>query len=223
MGIYALESYVLILRGQNLLGFINGLSTNKVEGTCTTIFVDKVAKIVDMVDVIEMDGFIALVGHLNYKERLIQAITSKILGQQISIGDATNSNDVFLSTEDIDVGDDSTKVETFRGWLIVSPAGKGPIADMTEEEFADYRVKNMIPHQEFEISEKVHPLTCGLGHLVHENKGCYIGQEVLVRMRSRGRYGKELVCELNPVENPTTIGKSHSLTIKRISRGEFNE
>ena len=73
----------------------------------------------------------------------------------------------------------------------------------------------MIPHQGHEITPNVHPLACGLGDLVHESKGCYIGQEILARMRSRGRQGKELVRIANPVEAATTIGANHSLAIVR--------
>ena len=86
---------------------------------------------------------------------------------------------------------------------------------MSEDDFSEYRVANMIPHQGHEITPNVHPLACGLGDLVHEAKGCYIGQEILARMRSRGRQGKELVRLVNPVEGATTIGVNHSLAIVR--------
>ena len=73
----------------------------------------------------------------------------------------------------------------------------------------------MIPMQGFEITPKYHPLSCGLGELVHESKGCYIGQEIMARMRSRGRQGKELVRLPNPIDDATTTGISHSLAIRR--------
>jgi folate-binding protein YgfZ len=75
---------------------------------------------------------------------------------------------------------------------------------------------NEIPFHGSEITPNVHPFSCGLEHLVHPDKGCYIGQEILTRMRSRGKTGKVMVRKLNPVENPTTVGKTHSLCIERI-------
>ena len=87
---------------------------------------------------------------------------------------------------------------------------------MSVADYDEYRVENLIPIQGKEITPKVHPLACGLSDLVHESKGCYIGQEILARMRSRGRQGKQLVRLANPVVDATTIGETHSLAIKRI-------
>ena len=215
MGIYKLDSYVLIIRGKDRLSFIDGLSTNKVEGDCSTVFTTTAAKIIDLVDVIDMGDFIAIVGHQPYKDNLIQHISKRVLNQDISIADISANNSVYLSTEDVDVVEKITKRNTWRGWLLVAPNSESLEADMTEEDFAEYRVANMIPHQGHEITPNVHPLACGLGDLVHEAKGCYIGQEILARMRSRGRQGKELVRLVNPVEGATTIGVNHSLAIVR--------
>jgi len=87
---------------------------------------------------------------------------------------------------------------------------------MTEKEFDEYRVENMIPMQGKEITPDHHPLACGLGHLVHDSKGCYIGQEILARMRSRNKQGKKLYRIPNPIDDATTVGESNSLTIRRV-------
>ena len=216
MGIYKLDAYVLIIRGKDRFSFIDGLSTNKVEGDCSTVFTTTTAKIVDLVDVIDMGEFLAIVGHGPYKNNLIEHISKRILGQQVSIGDASSNNSVYLSTSDLAVKDSVTKRSTWRGWLLVAPNTELIDSNMNENDFSEYRIENMIPHQGYEITSSVHPLACGLGHLVHESKGCYIGQEILVRMRSRGRQGKKLVCLPNPVEGATTVGDTHSLAIIRV-------
>ena len=162
-----------------------------------------------------MGDFIAIVGHQPYKENLIQHISKRVLDQDIAIADISANNSVYLSTEDVDVVDKITKRKTWRGWLLVAPNSQSLETDMSEDDFSEYRVANMIPHQGHEITPNVHPLACGLGDLVHEAKGCYIGQEILARMRSRGRQGKELVRLVNPVEGATTIGVNHSLAIVR--------
>jgi len=207
---------VLIVRGKDALKLINGLSTNKVEASCSTVFTTNAAKIIDMASVIVTDDFIALVGHNPYKEDLLAHISQKILNQDITIGDATASNNVYLSTTEITPPGSVTISHTFRGWLMVAPTSVEITTNMSQSEFDDYRVENMIPMQGFEITPKNHPLACGLGHLVHESKGCYLGQEVLARMRSRGKQGKELVRLPNPVENATTVGKKNSLVIQRV-------
>ena len=216
MPIHKLDSYVLIVSGKDRYSFIEGLSTNKIEGDCSTVFTNTAAKIIDHVDVVDKGDFLALVGYGPYKEDLLQHITKRILGQDVSIGDASLNNSVFLSTEDVKVKDSVTKSSTWRGWLLIAPTSEKIVANMSENDFNEYRIKNLIPHQGHEITPNVHPLACGLGHLVHESKGCYIGQEILARMRSRGRQGKELVCLPNPVENATTVGNTHSLAIVRV-------
>jgi len=215
MGVVELDGYVLIVRGKDASAFINGLSTNKIEGTCTTVFTNSIAKIIDMVDVIDMGSFSALVGHGPNKDALLSHLIPRILGQDVQIADASESNVVLLSTEDLDVENGVTKVQTFRGWLVISPHGKEPGVTMSDSEFTDWRVENMIPHPGFEITNANHPYACGLGLLVHEDKGCYIGQEILARMKSRGRQGKELTREKNPVNDATSIGSTHSLVIRR--------
>ena len=217
MGIIKLNSYVLIIRGSDRLKFIDGLSTNKVEGDCCTVFTTTSAKVIDMVDVIDMGEFLALVGHSPFKNDVLEHMHKRILGQDIHIGDASQNNSVYLSTSDIDVADSVTKRNTWRGWILVAPNSEIIDETMDLQDFNEYRVMNMIPHQGLEITSNNHPLACGLDHLVHEAKGCYIGQEILARMRSRGRQGKELVRLENPVENATTLGKTHSLAIVRTS------
>lgn len=216
MGVVKLDAYVLIVRGRDRVKFVDGLSTNKIEGSCTTVFTTKNAKIIDMVDVIDMGNFLALVGHHPYKSKLIEHISARVLGQDISITDVSSNNNVYLSTDEFEVGSEVTKATTFRGLLLVAPKSYEIEVNMSSEEFNEYRVQNMIPHQGHEISDKVNPLICGLGHLVHESKGCYIGQEILVRMRSRGRINKQLVRTENPVKGATTVGLNHSLKIDRV-------
>ena len=217
MGVIKLNSYVLIIRGSDRFKFIDGLSTNKVEGDCSTVFTTTTAKVIDMVDVIDMGEFLALVGHNTFKNSVLEHMQKRILGQDIQIGDASQNNSVYLSTSDLEVNESVTKRNTWRGWILVAPNSDEINETMNLQDFNEYRVMNMIPHQGFEITPNNHPLACGLGHLVHEAKGCYIGQEILARMRSRGRQGKELVRLENPVENATTLGKTHSLTIARTS------
>ena len=142
-----LEAYVLVLRGKDCLSFLDGLSTNKVDGTCTTVFTTQNAKVIDMVDVIDKGNFVALVGYMPYKETLLNHISNRILGQDVSIGDASVNNSVFFSTEDIEVVDDITKVKTSRGYLFVTPKSLELEETMTVEEFDNYRVKNLIPYQ----------------------------------------------------------------------------
>ena len=215
MGLFQLDSYVLLLSGNDCLTFVDGLSTNKVTGTCTTVFTDQNARIIDMVDVITVGQNIALVGHAGYKDILLSHLISKILQQDVTLRDITPNNKVYLSTEQWTEREGMTVVQTFRGWLIVASHAFPLESTMTLEEFNDYRIENMIPHQGYEITPNVHPFNCGLEHLVHEAKGCYIGQEILTRMRSRNKMGKQLIQVVNPTETATTRGTKMSMDIRK--------
>ena len=54
------------------------------------------------------------------------------------------------------------------------------------------RVEHGRPQAGKEIDEEVIPLEVGLWDLVSFSKGCYIGQEVIARMESRGRVSRHL-------------------------------
>ena len=215
MRVFQLDSYILLLSGKDCLQFLDGLSTNKVEGTCTTVFTKPNAKIIDMVDVICVDENVALVGHNEFKLDLINHLNKRILQQDVLIRDITDFNNVFISVDKYPENEKVTMVETFRGWILVAPTSVSIDATMEEEEFHEYRIENVIPHPGREITSSSHPFNCGLDHLVHDSKGCYVGQEILTRMRSRGNTGKSLIRVKGNPADATTSGKSHSLAIRR--------
>ena len=62
MGMARHEAYTLLLQGEHILEFINGLSTNFVTGPCTTVFTSRAAQIVDVCEVIPVGKNVALVG-----------------------------------------------------------------------------------------------------------------------------------------------------------------
>jgi len=215
MRVFQLDSYVLLLSGKDCLKFLDGLSTNKVDSTCTTVFTKSNAKIIDMVEIIVVGENIALVGHNKYKRNLLDHLNSRILQQDVSMRDISEFNNVYISFDDYPKTDNITVVNTFRGWIIVAPTSFNIESTLTMDAFNQYRVEHLIPHQEYEITPSRHPFNCRLEHLVHESKGCYIGQEIMARMRSRGKQGKVLVRLPNPIDDATTTGESHSLAIRR--------
>ena len=215
MRVFQLDSYVLLLSGKDCLKFLDGLSTNKVESTCTTVFTKSNAKIIDMVEVILVGENVALVGHNNYKSNLLDHLNSRVLQQDVSMRDISEFNNVYISFDEYPKADNITVVSTLRGWIIVSPTSHIIETTLTLEAFNEYRVEHLIPHQEYEITPSRHPFNCRLESLVHESKGCYIGQEILTRMRSRDKMGKSLIRIEGIPDDATTIGATHSLAIRK--------
>lgn len=77
-----------------------------------------------------------------------------------------------------------------RRWKEAAAAGA---VEAGREVFEVMRVEAGLPSAGREISEEYIPLEAGLWNSVSFSKGCYIGQEIIARMESRGRLAKQLV------------------------------
>jgi len=216
MGMVRHDAYTLLLQGENILEFINGLSTNLVSGPCTTVFTNRAAQIVDVCEVIPIGPNVALVGFGPQKDQLVNHLSERILDQPITISDLSNLNEVFIGLEDGQPPTGTTVHQSLFGTMYIIPSKHEWQPTWTVEEWTEHRIANLVPFHGHEIRANLHPLACGLGELVHPQKGCYVGQEVLTRMRSRGKLGHRLARLENPAEKATTVGATHSLVLERI-------
>lgn len=216
MGMVRHDAYTLLLQGEGVLEFINGLSTNLVTNACTTVFTNRAAQIVDVCEVIPVGSNVALVGFRPHKDQLVNHLSERILGQPITINDISELNDVFLGRKDCPHPNSATVHESHFGTMYIVPVREDWQATWTMDDWNEHRIEHLLPFHGYEITNNVHPLACGLGDLVHPQKGCYVGQEVLTRMRSRGKFGRRLTRVSNPDERATTIGKKESLVLERI-------
>jgi len=216
------DSYVLLLEGKEVLDFIESLTTNHVSElevgeSIRTIFIKSNAQIIDVVALHHLANMVVMVGCADNLENLIAHISPRILAQDVRIRDVSDLNQVHIGFGDFEVPENTTLIDCSTFQLLVNSTSIEVKA--TADSWDEYRIKNSIPWFGCEITSRIHPLACGLGELVHENKGCYVGQEVIARMRSRGRQGKELIRLPNHEigENePLTKGLTHSLVIRRI-------
>ncbi|MDP6010499.1 MAG: hypothetical protein QF707_01770 [Candidatus Poseidoniaceae archaeon] len=202
----SVERTLLILRGVDRTGFLHRLSTNHLEDMqagcfSNTVFTDSNARIIDMGIVGNMQDMTFFIGHGNNKERLWNHLTSRKLLDDVQITDSTELNDFYLLSSPI-AGDiigsreGATLVADgpFTLAVISKNVDHSPLLKDSKEDanaIERLRIENLHPGPA-ELCIDYTPLNVGLGHLVHENKGCYLGQEILARMRSRGRSGKQL-------------------------------
>jgi len=212
---HQVKAYILLMQGENLLPFLDGLSSNLVDGPCTTVFTDRAARVIDACEVIVLGDNVALVGYGDVKERLSRHLLEHRLGQNIEIRDISDLNKVFIGNSIDKVPSNATVHQGWFGTVCIVGVDVEFVPTWSKEHWLEHRVTHAIPFAGHEITSKNHPFACGLGPLVHENKGCYIGQEVLVRMRSRGKFGHRMVVKENPAPGATTVGKTHSLCIVR--------
>jgi folate-binding protein YgfZ len=215
MGTVRFEAYALLLQGTDLLPFLDGISTNHVDGSCTTVFTHRTAKIIDVCEVLDLGERVVLVGHAPQKTALLEHLLERILGRNISVSDISPLNHIYIGTEHEDVPEGTTVHPSFFGTMYIVPAKVPFQPSWTLEEWNEHRIEHLLPFHGHEVMPHHHPLACGLEPLVHPAKGCYIGQEVLTRMRSRGKQGHMLVRKPNPVDGATTVGHKESLCIVR--------
>ena len=227
---------LLILRGNDRTGFLHRLSTNHLEGMkagsfSSTVFTDSNARIIDMGIIGNMQDMTFIIGHGNNKNRLWNHLMSRKLTDDIEITDSTGLNDFYLLStpmtgDAIKSGDGATLVADgpFTLAVISKNDDHGPLLRDSKED-ADaierLRIENLHPGPA-ELSIDHTPFNVGLEHLVHENKGCYLGQEILARMRSRGRTGKQLSLVKgegleNGIDGVTSWVDDIGLAVKRIN------
>jgi len=224
------ESYTSIWRGADCLKLIDGLSCNKVIGlekghVIQTAIMNNRAKIIDFVTVINFGEFLALVGFMPNYEEMINFVTPKILQSDVSISDVSHLNDVMIIYDEeltIETGrflaeDNITYAKIYPDLTIAISAKSNSLdVDSTEKEFHEWRINRVIPWYNYEIRKNVTPYASGLNEFVHESKGCFAGQEILTRMRTRNKGIKNLIkIENNSIEDKkiTTRGSENSLAI----------
>jgi folate-binding protein YgfZ len=88
------------------------------------------------------------------------------------------------------------------GYTLYIPAAEAPAvraaleaagaAPLDEHSFEALRVEAGIPAFGRELSQEYIPLETGLVDAISFTKGCYVGQEIIARMESRGRLAKQM-------------------------------
>ena len=225
------DANLLIFSGEDRLRFIDGLSSNKIDFNSTdvinTLVLTTKAKIMAQLHLFMLNEMLISITISGDHVKLVNYLNSKILAQQVAINDVTTLNYIDLvygentDTVGVTVSEGLTKVNVNGnyGFEIYSVKQNRLPTSTDQQSFINWRVENLIPWHGYEITSKVNPYQCGLNNQVHENKGCYTGQEVLTRMRSRNKGMRELYSVDNVAiseDKVTTKGTTNSLAIRRI-------
>ena len=221
---------VLFVRGLDAVSFIDGLSTNHIPNTpgsaLRTVFTDRAAKVIAVATVMVREEGVVLLVHLEQWHALLDHLTPRQLGQDVAMLDYSDRNHVVYLTGShgspagtwhTEEGVTKARVHHDLSILVVAASSNAAHAQ-DHDAWTAWRVANRWPEVGFEITSEHHPYACGLESLVHENKGCYLGQEVLTRMRSRGKTGWVLIegsTEDIPDNRITTSHEGRSLAIVR--------
>jgi folate-binding protein YgfZ len=110
--------------------------------------------------------------------------------------------DHYIIADDVTLEDvsDGTFSLIAAGRRIYGPAdqkeqvsGELGLVPASADEFEAFRVEHFHPVFGKDFNSSTLPQETGLTHALHFNKGCYLGQEIVERIRSRGHVNKTLV------------------------------
>jgi tRNA-modifying protein YgfZ len=118
------------------------------------------------------------------REALLKHIDHYIIADDVTLEDVTDATFSLIAADKRIYGPLDQKdlaIET----LSLSPA--------TAEDFETYRIEHFHPVFGLDFTSSTLPQETGLGYALNFNKGCYLGQEIVERIRSRGHVNKVLV------------------------------
>lgn len=98
-----------------------------------------------------------------------------------------------------------TILSNFTNWL-----SEQAVPQIDDKVYDALRIEEGLPRTHTELTQDYIPLEVGLWDAVSFKKGCYIGQEIIARMESRGKLAKQLVqVELSAIAEVGTAIQSN--------------
>ena len=212
---------VIELRGADRLDLLHRLSTNDLENMPAdhmrrTVFTDPVGRMIDVVTVLNLADKLLIMtssgrsqsmqdwlqGHIFFQDDVTVSVTEGEWSLYGAYGPKASDS---LPSE---VPDAEALIADSHGivWPINRPvpgflylmnpdqAAENWTADpLASEVFEILRIEAGLPKTGAEIRDDSIPLEVGLWDEVSFVKGCYVGQEIIARMESRGKLAKQLV------------------------------
>ncbi len=198
---------LLEFRGPDAVRFLNGQLTQDVrrlaggEVSLPSCVTDAKGKLQFRVNLTEADGGVLWVSGIPHAAADLEArLTRYLIADDVEVSDLTGGFTLWHLMGDVPVPPDGVivrksnryGVEGVDWWI---PSGmEMPSGTILEgEELEALRISNGIPGWGNELVEGMLPPEAGLDLTdISYNKGCYIGQEVISRIKSAGKVNKRL-------------------------------
>jgi tRNA-modifying protein YgfZ len=118
------------------------------------------------------------------RQSIIEHIDHYIIADDVTLEDVTGSTFALVAAGKRLYGAIAEKDQTIASLGLV---------EASVEDFEAYRIEQFHPVFGRDFSSSTLPQETGLAYALHFNKGCYLGQEIVERIRSRGHVNKTLV------------------------------
>ena len=225
------DANILIFTGKDCARFLDGLSSNMIDfesnSVIDTLVLSNRAKIIAQLHLFMLNDMLISITICEDLAGLKNFLNSKILSQDVIINDVSELNhvdivyDEALNDESVVTLSETTIVKINNSYAFEMYSNKlaRKLLDGNTESFTNWRVNNLIPWHGYEVSSNRNPYQCGLNYQVHENKGCFTGQEILTRMRTREKGMYKLISQSNDLidmSKASTKGSEKSLLLQKI-------
>ena len=225
------DANILIFTGKDCPRFLDGLSSNMIDfqlnSVIDTLVLSNRAKIIAQLHLFMLNDMLISITICEDLAGLKNFLNSKILSQDVIINDVSELNhvdivyDEAINDEPVATLSETTIVTINNSYAFEMYSNKltRKLLDGSTESFTNWRVNNLIPWHGFEVTSNRNPYQCGLNYQVHENKGCFTGQEILTRMRTREKGMYKLISQNNDLidmSKASTKGSEKSLLLQKI-------
>jgi folate-binding protein YgfZ len=143
------------------------------------------------------------------REAIAKHIDHYIIADDVTLEDVTESTYSLLAADKRVYGPIEEKDSA------INALGLMPV---TEQEFEIYRVEQFHPVFGKDFNTSTLPQETGLVYALHFNKGCYIGQEIVERIRSRGHVNKILVGLKSPDGEALPVGAKVQFNAEEVGQ-----
>jgi tRNA-modifying protein YgfZ len=200
--------------GEDRARLIHALTTNHVQGMTPgdelyAFFLTAQGRIIGDVHIGCYEDSLLLDVEPEVREAILQHIDHYIIADDVTLEDVTGTTFSLVAAGKRVYGDVSDKAR------MVAELG---LVEATAEDARTYRIEHFFPRFGEDFTTSTLPQETGLTYALHFNKGCYLGQEIVERIRSRGHVNRMLVGLRIKTDRALTVGTKVILEGQEIGR-----
>jgi aminomethyltransferase len=183
--------------GEDRKRLLHAMTTNHIEqmqpGDCLyTFFLNAQGRVLADAVVYCFEDHLLLSVEPEVREKVQTHLDKYIIADDVTLEDVSASTGEYSIEGPEAEGDRSVTETGLPGTRRVVPAGHVPPAEVDAEDVRTVRLETGRPRYGEDITEAHIAHETGQLHAIHFSKGCYLGQEIVERVRSRGHVNRRL-------------------------------